>query len=110
MPFTPDNPFWEGFETDPMGQRANYFSRLGNLRSPSMRRFFEKQFEETQNKYLGLVGRQVREEGQPDLTWSGYLDDWFNPSGGAQEFYASMSPRQRGSQSLDYAPPARWFV
>ena len=107
--FGPGNPFFQGFETDPQGQRANYFSHESQFgRSPNQKRFFQQQFEEVQNKYLGTLGQTIRSGGQPTQTLSRYLEDYFAPQGGAQQQWASMSPRARGQDDSRFAPAARW--
>ena len=108
-PFGPDNPWWEGFETDPLGQRANYFRFAGQQRSPNQKKWFESQFQDVQDKYLGLLGQQVTGGGQPSQTWTGFLDEYFGQGGGAQQDYSSLTPRQRGAQQGRFAPPARYM-
>ena len=107
--FGPDSPFYSGFEKDPQGQKANYFGRLvGQNLSPNRKKWFEGQFEEVQNRYLGQLGQQVLGGQSPTLSLSDYLTDYFAPSGTGMQDWRSMSPQSRGEQTTRFAPPTRW--
>ena len=106
----PENPFWDAFETEPTGRRANYFGRLAGQprQSPNQRRFFEQQFEDIQDRYLGALGRMVQGGQSPTLALSDYLDDYFSPQGGESERDYGVS-RARGDDNA-FAPATRWNV
>lgn len=110
--FGPENPFWEGFETDPLGQRANYFGRLEAQprKSPNQRKFFQNQFQEVQNRYLGQLGKMVQGGQDPTKTLSDYLQDYFAQGGGADEDWMNQGLGQRTASANKFAPPIRWFT
>ena len=111
MPFGRDNLYFNFMESDPEGRKANYFSFDDQFgRSPNQKRFFQQQFEEVQNKYLGRLGRQVRGGGEPTQELTSYLTDYFAPGGGAQQEWGAMSPGARGQNDSRFAPPARWVT
>ena len=112
MPITRDNPFYDFYETDPEGRKANYFGQLSGQTglSPNKRKWFESQFEEVQNKYLGHLG-QLGQTGQtptPADDLSPWLQNYFAPQGGASQDWWGMSPQARGEQTTRFAPPAIW--
>ena len=108
----PDNPFWDAFESDPRGQRANYFSfqdRFGA--APNRRKFFEGQFQDTIDRYTGHIAGQLKSGQQnPTTSLSSFLEDYFAEGGGAQQQWQGMSPRARGQEDSRFAPQARWMV
>lgn len=107
-PFGRDNPFFEGFETDPEGRRANYFGRLQAQprKSPNQQKFFEGQFEEIQNRYLGQLGRMVHSGQAPTKTLDDFLQEYFAPGGGGD--YDWMQQGQRRAGGVRYNPPVQF--
>ncbi len=111
MPFGPDNYFYDFMETDPAGQRSNYFSFQDKFgKAPNQKKWFEDQFQNVQNRYMGQLGQTVRGGGNPTQAFSGFLDNYFAQGGGADQDWAGMSPSQRGVQDSRFAPSVRWNV
>lgn len=107
--FGRDNPFFQGFETDPEGQRANYFGRLQarQFKSPNQRKYFQNQFESVQNRYLGHLGNIIQGGGAPTTSLTDYLSSYFAPGGGAEEDWRQEAYR-RGNGGV--AAPTRWML
>ena len=112
MKWDPDSSIWGDFlELDPLGRRANYFSRQDQFgKSPNQRKWFEDQFQNVQDKYLGSLGSAIRGGGSPTQSLSSYLDNYFSQGGGAQQDWFGMAPSQRGVRDSQYAPSVRWNV
>lgn len=110
--FGPENPFWEGFETDPLGQRANYFGRLASQprKSPNQRKFFQGQFEEVQNRYLGQLGKMVQGGQNPTRTLNDFLQDYFAQGGEGDEDFLNATLGSRIAAGNRFAPPVRFLL
>ena len=107
MSFGPDNPFYEGFETDPVGQRANYFSFQNQFgRSPNQRKYFEDRFADVQNQFMGRLGQTVRGGGQPSQSWTDFLSEYFSPQGGASADWMNQGQRRQGATRFN--PPTQF--
>ena len=92
-------------ETEP--EKA-YFAYQNQWGSPNQQKFYQNQFSQIQDKYLGRVGRQIMGGdpllgGVPTLTFPEFLKnyDW-------QQGYAGLTPSQRGVNKSQFAPAARW--
>jgi len=104
-----NSPLFEGFETDPVGQRANYFSHQDQFgSSPNRRKFFDQQFQDVQNQFLGRVGKMFKTgTGDPAKEdWTGFLSDYFGTGGGAE--YDWMQQGQRRQGAARYNPPTQF--
>lgn len=112
MVFGPGNPFYDAFETDPTGQRANFFGRLQSqkFKSPNQRKYFEGQFENVQNRYLGHLGNIVQGGGNPTTSLSDYLAGYFQKGGGADEDFSSATLGARRDAATRFAPPVRYLL
>jgi len=84
---------------------AAYFASLPQSGSPNMRSFFENQFSQIYNKYLGQLGGQITGGTKlQDLTkWADYLQGY---DYGGQ--WQSMPAQQRGFFPSRFAPQARF--
>jgi len=91
-------------------QRAAYFGYQDQQRSPNQKRFFQNQFSNVQNQYMGQLGQQIMGGGAPDLNFTDFLSQYFSPQGGAAQAWGGMSPGQRGLDFGRFAPPTRWRV
>ena len=89
---------------------AAYFAYQPQARTPRQKRDFQGQFAEIQNRYRGLLGRQIMGGGTPTLRFEDFLANWFSPGGGAAQEWAGLTPRERGLDFNRFAPAARWFV
>ena len=107
--FGPSNPFFKGFEDDPVGQRANYLSFEPQFgKSPNQKKFFQQAFQQVQDRYRGMGAAYLKQGGQDPESWSSNLEDFFAPQGGAEQQWRAMSPRARGQDDSRFAPAARW--
>ena len=106
------NPFSNILEELP--QAAYYSSPAGQSfakQSPKQRSFFENQFQNIYNSYLGALGAQIREGGLPTLQLQDYLETT-NPYTGTDLFssrYQAQTPAQRGDYTSYIAPRTRFM-
>jgi hypothetical protein len=73
-------------------------------RSPNQRRFFQGQFRNVFNQYLGNLGQQLQQGKQPDANFSNFLGD-FNFSGQ----FGRLPPSIRGATTQRFAPQTRFL-
>lgn len=95
-----DNPF-AGFFTD--YPEAAYFSYANQWRTPNMRRYFQNQFSNIQNQYMGALGSQIRSGGDPTLQFTDFLSKfpW-------EQQYGQENTSLWNTSRL--SPWARWIV
>jgi len=87
--------------------RSTFFSfqdQFGQGGGPNQRRFFQNQFQDVFNQYLGGLGQQLRQGSIPQGTFEDFLGD-FNFSG---EF-GRLPPSIRGATTQRFAPPTRFL-
>ena len=97
------NPFADFLETTP---EAAYFSRGDQLgSSPVQKRFFENQFRNVHNQFLGFLGSQIREGKTPTARFADFSESF--PL--QQEFY-NAPPALRGEYSSPFVPRTRWIT
>ena len=101
-----NNPYMAFLEDVPQAGYFSYQNQFG--KSPNQRKYFQNQFQEVQNQYMGQLGQIMRTGGEPTLSFMDYLDQYFSPGGGQSQQWGSMSPRQRGTQRSGFAPSARF--
>lgn len=104
---TMQNP-WAGFlEAEPKTAYFSYGDRFGGpTGSQRQRNFFQNQFSEIYNQYLGRLGAQVRAGQVPTEQWNDYLggfdfNNWYQNQTTAQE----RNPRQN-----QLVPQTTWMV
>jgi len=102
MPNDSFNPFLSFLEDQP---EAGYFSYQNQWRTPNAKKYFQSQFSNIQNQYLGQLGQQIRGGGEPNLQFTDFLAQypWMQQ-------YQSQTPQQRGQDSSRYNPWTRWMV
>ena len=107
----PNNPFFEGLETDPEGQRANYFSFQDSFGGGNRKKYFAEQFSAITDQFLGHIGGLVAGDTVPDAddTLRSHYANYFAKGGGADQEWYGMSPSQRGEGTGRFAPPVRWL-
>ena len=98
-----NNPFAQFLEDQP---EAGYFSYQNQWRTPNQKRYFQSQFSDIQNRYMGQLGQMIRGGQDPNLQFMDFLGN-FN---WGQEFQQGASPAQRGQDTSRYNPWARWMV
>lgn len=92
--------FGDVFETDPLGQRALFESFAPPSLNPLQQSQFSSLFTPTLNRYLGILGSQVRAGGQPSQT----LTDYLTEQDFGRQFRRFTPPSQSGLVS-----PTRFF-
>ena len=106
------NPFANILEEMPTA--AYYSSPTGQSfaqQSPKKRSYFENQFQDIYNQYLGALGSQLRGGALPTLKFQDYLEN-ANPYSGTDLFtsrFQGMTPMQRGDYYSYIAPRTRFM-
>ena len=101
--FGSNNPFADFFEDYP--QAAYYSSPRGSAfsgQSQNTQRYYQIQFQNVYNEFLGSLGSQIRSGQEPTMRWSDYLE---NVPFTAR--YAALSPEQAGRTTRRYSPNTR---
>ena len=93
------------FEVPGEGTRAAYFSAMPGTLTPNQRRFFENQYQNVFNDYLGNLGSQVRGGNAPTESFAQFTQNFpFSAR------YADLPPGQRvGSPMRTFAPRTRFL-
>ena len=98
-----DNPFLQYLEDRP---EAGYFSYQNQWNTPNMKKYFQSQFGNIQNQYLGQLANWVKggSSGQTPQ-FSKFLSNlnW------GQEF-GQRTPQDRGQDTSRFSPFTRWQV
>ena len=101
--FGANNPFMDFLELEPT---AAYYSSPGGMQFASgnqgQRRYFQNQFQNVYNEFLGALGSQIRSGQEPTMRWTDYLE---NVPFTAR--YAALSPEQAGRTTRRYSPNTR---
>lgn len=84
--------------------RETFFSFQNQFgRAPTQRRYFQDQFQDIYNQYLGTFAQQIQGR-TPRSTFSEFMGDFdFN-----QQF-GQIPPSIRGATTSRFAPPARFL-
>ena len=77
-------------------------------RSPNQRRFFENQFSDIHNQFLGTLGAQIRGGQLPTAQFTPFLEAGFGPGGQFQQQFGALPPSQRGMGIGRFAPSAQF--
>lgn len=97
-----NNPFMDYLNYEP---RTAYYSSPGSRwagTSPGRTRYFQNQFQDVYNDFLGALGAQVREGGAPTLQWKDYVDQ--HPFAAR---YGALTPEQAGRTNRSFNPMTR---
>jgi|TARA_R100000306_G_scaffold62174_1_gene67450 hypothetical protein len=101
--FGKNNPFMDFLETEPA---AAYYSSPGGQAfrggSQGQQRYFQNQFQDIYNEFLGGLGQQIRAGQVPTMRWAEYLENV-----PFTERYAALSPEQAGRSRRRYSPSTR---
>ena len=96
-------PFLDFLEETP---QAAYFGMPGRARqTPNQRRFFEQQFRNVHNQFLGALGRQITSGQQPTLRFATDFLPGYDPQAAFLEQPFGVREATRGA----FAPPIRYF-
>ncbi len=98
----PDNPFM-GFLNDQ--PEAGYYSYQNQWKSPNQKKYFQSQFSNIQNQYMGQLGQTIRGGGEPTQNWIDFLGqyDW-------NKQFQGLTPQEKGTDTSRFNPFARWQV
>ena len=97
----PISDLWQGFlEEKP---EAAYFGYQNQWQSPSQKKYFQSQFANIQNKYMGQLGQQIYGGGAPTMNFTDFLANlpW-------QQQFQGLTPQQKGADSGRFNPFTRW--
>lgn len=97
------NPFLDYLEDRP---EAGYFSFQDQWKTPNQKKYFQSQFSNIQNQYMGQLGQWVKAGSQGDpQKFSDFLGgmDW------GQQFN-QQTPQERGQDNSRFNPFTRWNV
>lgn len=111
-----NNPFLDFLEYEP--QAAYYSSPEGWVGqgafaqgSPNQRRYYQNQFQNIYNEFLGALGKQAREGDVPTMRWEGYIDTVNKGNDpnimSMARRYSGLSPEMAGRTTSRYAPGTR---
>lgn len=83
---------------------AGYFTFQNQWRTPNQRKYFQGQFNEIQNEYLGRLGQQIRGGGEGTLHFADFLSQmpW-------AERFQGLPPSQRGENASLFNPWTRFM-
>jgi len=102
-----NNPFadWLYDDEDPSAQSAAYFSNQNQWKTPNMKKYFQGQFSNIQNQYMGQLGQMAHGGQAATLEFPDFLKDinW------GQE-YGQLTPMQRGVDTARFNPFTRWMT
>ena len=84
---------------------AAYFANQSQWRTPNQKKYFQSQFSNIQNQYMGKLGQNVAGGADPNLKFTDFLGnfDW-------RQNYNQQSPQERGQDTSRYNPFTRWMV
>ena len=94
------NDLWAGWLGD--NPQAAYSSYQNQWKTPNQKKFFQSQFGNIQDQYMGQLGQMVRGGGAPTLEFEDFLKQ-FNWG----QSYNQLAPQQNTSR---YNPWVRWMV
>ena len=106
-PSTQGNPFLGFLEEEPKTAYFSYGNQFGGApRSQRREKFFQNQFTDIYNQYLGRLGSQVRAGQAPEQKWNDYLGGFdFN------KWYQEQVPfEERNPQQGRFVPETKWRV
>lgn len=102
---TTQNP-WAGFlEGEPKSAYFSYQNLFGGpYQASRQQNYFQNQFNDIYNEYLGNLGTQAQGGQDPTLQWNDFLGgiDWNNR-------WSRLPPSLRGDVNGAFAPSVRWL-
>lgn len=84
--------FSDFLESQPRALYQSFVTDPNNMMPSSMKRYYQNQFQNIQDEYLGTLARQMRQGNLPTQTFQNYLTDVFKPS---PQWKPSMGERGR---------------
>ena len=95
-----NNPFMDFLEYEPLA--AYYADPRVSSGSQGQQRYYQNQFQDVYNEFLGELGSQIKAGQAPTMRWADYLD-----TVPFTERYARLSPEQAGRSRRRYSPSTR---
>ena len=104
----PPNPFLDFLNDieDPFGARANFFSRINPTLPNQAQQFLGNQFGDFSNRFLGAIGRDIRQGATPTQTFSQFLSENFDP----RQSLLKAPSFQTGQGTSGLVSPARFLT
>jgi hypothetical protein len=84
--------------------RESFFSFVNEQQSAPQRRYFQNQFQDIQNQYLGQLGQSLRRGEVADQSFTDFLGG-FNFG----DRYRGLPPSMRGALASRFAPSVQTF-
>lgn len=94
--------FLDFLEEEPRTAFFSFQDQFG--KAPAQQRYFQGQFQNIQNEFLGQLGQQIRGGGLPTLRFADFLSQF-----PFTQRYAQLSPFQRGERSAIFNPRTRFL-
>ena len=84
---------------------AGYFSYQNQWRTPNQKKYYQNQFQEIQNEYLGRLGQQLRSGGAPTEKFTDFLGQfpWTLR-------FMQLPPSMRGDNPSLFNPRTTWNI
>ncbi len=97
------NDLWAGYLND--NPDAVYFSYQDQWKSPNAKKYYQEQFSNIQNQYMGQLGQMVQGGGAPSMEFADFLKN-FN---WGQNFQQN-APRSQTQNTSQFNPWTRWMT
>ncbi len=97
-----ENPFLSFLNEQP---EAGYYSYQNQWKTPNAKKYFQGQFSNIQNQYMGQLGQMIRGGQAPTLQFTDFLSQfpW-------QQKFQELSPQERGQDLGRFNPFTRWAI
>ena len=98
------NPFQDFLEEEPGAAYFSHQNQWGG--SPAKNKYWQNQFANVYNKYLGQLGVQAQAGETPSLNWTDYLKDYdFNNQ------FSNLPPGYRSTSAFKtFSPSLNWLI
>ncbi len=102
MPSLYDSPFMSFLNEPGEGYQSAYNAYQPSWGSPRQQKYYQGQFADVQNEYLGKLGQQIMGGGAPTLNFTDFLSQmpW-------TQRYAQLPPSMRGFNASQFSPFTR---
>lgn len=98
------NPFADFLEETPEAAYYSYINPSG--RTPRYRNYWERQFSNIYNRYLGTLGTRARAGKTPTGSFNQFLSDFDFPA----TYLNDVSYEQRNPEFNAFVPSLRWLI
>ena len=109
-PFRGQTPFLDMLEAEPRSAFFSFQNQFGQ--SPNQRRYFQNQFQDIHNQFLGQLGTQIRGGELPTLSPEQHAQRFtsFLENFPFTERFAALPPQQRGVFPSQFNPRTRFLL